>query len=90
MATRVITGGVGVIPGTSMFERRQSFLDDLDHVRTLLMYEPRGHSAMSGGDPAAAQAAGRRLGRAVHRGERVSANAHGTIGVATVLVATAG
>ncbi|MQA10652.1 MAG: proline racemase [Pseudonocardiaceae bacterium] len=45
---RVITGGVGVIPGDTMFERRQYFVENLDHIRQLLMYEPRGHEAMSG------------------------------------------
>ncbi len=48
MPTRVLTGGVGVIPGATMFERRQHFVEHLDHLRTLLMYEPRGHAAMSG------------------------------------------
>lgn len=48
MATRVITGGVGVIPGDTMFARREWFLEHSDDLRTLLMYEPRGHSAMSG------------------------------------------
>jgi proline racemase len=48
MPTRVITGGVGVIPGATMADRRRYFLDHLDDIRTLLMYEPRGHSAMSG------------------------------------------
>ncbi|HEU5157940.1 MAG TPA: proline racemase family protein [Streptosporangiaceae bacterium] len=48
MPTRVITGGVGVIPGATMAERRRHFMAELDHIRTLLMYEPRGHGAMSG------------------------------------------
>jgi proline racemase len=48
MPTRVVTGGVGVVPGATMAERRQHFIDHLDHIRTLLMYEPRGHGAMSG------------------------------------------
>jgi proline racemase len=48
MPTRVITGGLGVIPGATMAERRRHFMEHLDHIRTLLMYEPRGHSAMSG------------------------------------------
>ncbi|MEX0172714.1 proline racemase family protein, partial [Streptomyces sp. LMG1-1-1.1] len=48
MPTRVITGGVGVIPGATMAERRAHFLAHMDHLRTLLMYEPRGHAAMSG------------------------------------------
>jgi proline racemase len=48
MPTRVITGGVGVIPGATMAERRRHVILHLDHLRTLLMYEPRGHAAMSG------------------------------------------
>jgi proline racemase len=48
MPTRVITGGVGVIPGATMAERRTYFLEHLDHLSTLLRYEPRGHAAMSG------------------------------------------
>ena len=48
MPTRVITGGVGAIPGATMAERKLHFEAQLDDLRTLLMYEPRGHSAMSG------------------------------------------
>jgi proline racemase len=48
MPTRVVTGGVGVIPGATMAERRQWFIENSDELRTFLMYEPRGHSAMSG------------------------------------------
>ena len=48
MPTRVITGGVGVLPGATMFERRQRFLAERDDLRTLLMCEPRGTGWMSG------------------------------------------
>lgn len=48
MPTRVITGGVGVFPGGTMAERRQWFMANNDHLRTLLMCEPRGHASMSG------------------------------------------
>jgi proline racemase len=48
MPTRVITGGLGALPGTSMRERRLYFEEHLDDLRLLLMREPRGHSAMSG------------------------------------------
>src|SRR5581483_4567796 len=40
MPTRVITGGVGTIPGATMAERRAHFRQHLDRLRTLLMYEP--------------------------------------------------
>ena len=45
MPTRVITGGVGVLPGASMLERKELFERDQDGLRTLLMHEPRGHGA---------------------------------------------
>jgi len=48
MPTRVVVGGVGVIPGETMFERRRHFMAHQDGLRRLLMTEPRGHSAMSG------------------------------------------
>lgn len=48
MPTRVITGGVGTLPGATMAERRLWFMENRDGLRRLLMREPRGHSAMSG------------------------------------------
>ncbi|MFU8850225.1 proline racemase family protein [Micromonospora sp. SL1-18] len=89
MPTRVITGGVGVIPGSSMAERRQHFLDHLDHIRTLLMFEPRGHSAMSGAilqPPTRPDADWGVL--YIEVSGCLPMCGHGTIGVATVLVET--
>ena len=43
MPTRVIVGGVGVIPGVDDGERRQWFMAHRDDLRLLLMNEPRGH-----------------------------------------------
>ncbi|HVN11195.1 MAG TPA: proline racemase family protein [Kineosporiaceae bacterium] len=48
MPTRVVTGGVGVIPGETMLDRRRWFRAHSDGLRRLLMNEPRGHGAMSG------------------------------------------
>jgi proline racemase len=48
MPTRVVVGGVATIPGASMFERREYAREHLDDLRRFLMYEPRGHQAMSG------------------------------------------
>jgi proline racemase len=89
MPTRVITGGVGVIPGSSMAERRQYFLDNLDDIRTLLMYEPRGHGAMSGAilqPPTRPDADWGVL--FIEVSGCLPMCGHGTIGVATVLVET--
>lgn len=48
MPTRVITAGFGTLPGRTMLERSQHVATELDGWRRLLMYEPRGHQAMSG------------------------------------------
>ncbi|QDP95210.1 proline racemase [Microlunatus elymi] len=48
MPTRVVTGGIGTIPGETANERRLHFIEHLDHLRHFLMDEPRGHGAMSG------------------------------------------
>ena len=48
MPTRVVTGGVGVIPGDTMNDKRLYFIEHLDDIRKFLMFEPRGHGAMSG------------------------------------------
>ncbi|MGO2938298.1 MAG: proline racemase family protein, partial [Glutamicibacter arilaitensis] len=40
MPTRVITGGVGTIPGKTMAARRLWLMENSDHIRKLLMNEP--------------------------------------------------
>ncbi|WP_172381907.1 proline racemase family protein [Streptomyces sp. MNP-20] len=89
MPTRVITGGVGVIPGATMAERRLHFIEHLDQLRTLLMYEPRGHAAMSGAilqPPTRPDADYGVL--YIEVSGLLPMCGHGTIGVATVLVET--
>jgi proline racemase len=80
---------VGVIPGETMAARRAYFLEHLDHLRTLLMYEPRGHSAMSGAilqPPTRPDADYGVL--FIEVSGCLPMCGHGTIGVATVLVET--
>ncbi|GLZ35124.1 proline racemase [Lentzea sp. NBRC 105346] len=89
MPTRVITGGVGVIPGATMADRRRHFVEHLDHIRQLLINEPRGHSAMSGAilqPPARDDADWGVL--FIEVSGCLPMCGHGTIGVATVLVET--
>ncbi|MDQ1122513.1 proline racemase [Microbacterium trichothecenolyticum] len=89
MPTRVIVGGVGVLPGETMEQRRQWFLQHRDHVRTFLMTEPRGHSAMSGAilqPPTRPDADWGVL--YIEVSGCLPMCGHGTIGVATVLVET--
>jgi proline racemase len=89
MPTRVVTGGLGPVPGASMQERRLYFEEHLDHLRLLLMREPRGHSAMSGAflqPPTRPDADWGVL--FVEVSGLLPMCGHGTIGVATVLVET--
>jgi proline racemase len=89
MPTRVIVGGVGVLPGATMAERRAYMIDKGDELRTLLMYEPRGHSAMSGAilQPPTRDDADWGVVYIEVSG-CLPMCGHGTIGVATVLVET--
>ncbi|MBM4429897.1 MAG: proline racemase [Chloroflexi bacterium] len=48
MYARVVTGGVPHIPGQTMVEKWQWAQQNLDGLRTLLMFEPRGNSLQSG------------------------------------------
>lgn len=45
---RMITGGLGHIPGNTMPEKQKYFRENLDHLRTGLMFEPRGHNDQFG------------------------------------------
>jgi proline racemase len=89
MPTRVITSGVGVLPGATMFERMQHVVTQRDDLRTLLMFEPRGHAAMSGAilqPPISPDAdAGVVF---IEVSGCLPMCGHGTIGTATVLVET--
>ncbi|HXJ80647.1 MAG TPA: proline racemase family protein [Candidatus Methylomirabilis sp.] len=43
---RLLTSGLGRLPGGTMAEKRRWFQEHLDHVRTGLCLEPRGHRAL--------------------------------------------
>jgi proline racemase len=45
---RVITGGLPLIEGNTVLEKRRYFREHFDHLRTGLMFEPRGHADMYG------------------------------------------
>ncbi|MGP4113525.1 proline racemase family protein [Streptomyces sp. 4N509B] len=89
MPTRVVTGGVGTLPGATMAERREWFARHSDDVRTLLMYEPRGHAAMSGAILQPPTRPDADVGVLfIEVSGLLPMCGHGTIGVATVLVET--
>jgi proline racemase len=89
MPTRVITGGVGPIPGETMLDRKLHFERHMDDLRLLLMREPRGHGAMSGAilqPPLRPEADWGVV--FIEVSGCLPMCGHGTIGVATVLVET--
>lgn len=45
---RIVTRGLPPIPGDTILEKRRHCREHLDHVRTALMWEPRGHADMYG------------------------------------------
>ena len=45
---RVVIGNRPELPGSSMIEKRAFFAENFDWIRKGLMFEPRGHEAMSG------------------------------------------
>ncbi|NNN09943.1 MAG: proline racemase family protein [Acidimicrobiaceae bacterium] len=89
MPTRVVTGGIGVIPGDTMNEKRLYFIEHLDDIRKFLMFEPRGHGAMSGAIVQPSTRADAEFGVVyIEVSGCLPMCGHGTIGLATVLVET--
>ena len=89
MPTRVITGGIGVLPGATMNDKRLHVMNERDDLRTLLMFEPRGHASMSGAILQPSTRPDCDWGVVyIEVSGCLPMCGHGTIGVATVLVET--
>jgi proline racemase len=89
MPTRVVVGGVGMLPGDTMAERRRWFIEHSDGLRRLLMNEPRGHSAMSGAILQPPTRPDADVGVLfIEVSGCLPMCGHGAIGVATVLIET--
>ena len=87
MPTRVVIDGYGEIPGATMFEKRAHFMKHDDGFRQWLMFEPRGHSAMSGAILQKPTRSDADWGVVyIEVSGCLPMCGHGTIGVATVLV----
>ncbi len=86
---RILTGGVPPVPGETILERRRYFQEHLDHLRRLLMWEPRGHQDMYGcvlTPPVSPEA---RYGVLFMHNEGYSTMCgHGIIGLVTALIET--
>jgi proline racemase len=81
---RIVTGGVEPLQGRTVLERRRDALARLDHVRRLLVYEPRGHADMYGCHVVPANDDGADLGVVFfHNAGYSTACGHGTIALVT-------
>ena len=84
---RIVTGGVGPIPGATILEKRRHAQEHLDDVRALLVNEPRGHADMYGCFVTEPVAEGSDLGVLFfHNAGFSTACGHGTIALATYAI----
>jgi trans-L-3-hydroxyproline dehydratase len=86
---RIITGGLPALEGDTILARRRFMTDRLDHLRTALMWEPRGHADMYGciiTPPVSPEADFGVL--FLHNEGYSSMCGHGIIGVTTVVIET--
>ena len=86
---RIIVGGIPYIPGNTMFEKKRHIEEQWDEIRQLLMYEPRGHSVMSGAILTQPTVPGADIGLVfIEVSGCLPMCGHDTIGACTVLVET--
>ena len=81
---RIVTGGAAPLEGATILERRRFALEEADHVRRLLVFEPRGHADMYGCHVVPPNDDGADLGVVFFHNEGYStACGHGTIALVT-------
>ena len=81
---RIVTGGVEPLRGATILDKRRDALERLDHVRRMLVYEPRGHADMYGCHVVAPNDDGADLGVVFfHNAGYSTACGHGTIALVT-------
>ena len=86
---RIVNGGIDPIHGKTMLEKRRYALEHLDHVRQLLVCEPRGHADMYGCFLTDPVDNGADLGVLFfHNAGYSTACGHGTIALATAAIET--
>src|SRR5690606_5783455 len=85
---RIVTAGIPRIPGATILDKRAWVRDNIDHVRTTLMHEPRGHADMYGCYLVEPVTAGADFGVIfMHNQGYSDMCGHGIIALATVAVA---
>jgi proline racemase len=81
---RIVTGGAPPLEGATILERRRFAREHADHVRRLVVYEPRGHADMYGCHVVPPNDDGADLGVVFFHNEGYStACGHGTIALVT-------
>jgi proline racemase len=81
---RIVTGGVPSLEGRTILEKRRFAAERLDHVRRLLVHEPRGHADMYGCFVTEPEDDGADLGVVFfHNAGYSTACGHGTIALVT-------
>jgi proline racemase len=81
---RIVTGGVEPLRGATILDKRRDALERCDHVRRLLVYEPRGHADMYGCHVVEPNDDGADLGVVFfHNAGYSTACGHGTIALVT-------
>jgi proline racemase len=86
---RIVTGGVDPLAGRSILDKRRFAAEELDHVRRLLVYEPRGHADMYGCFVTEPEDADADLGVVFfHNAGYSTACGHGTIALVTWAIET--
>jgi proline racemase len=81
---RIVTGGVGTLQGRTILDKRRFAGERLDHVRRLLVNEPRGHADMYGCFVTEPAGDGADLGAVFfHNAGYSTACGHGTIALVT-------
>jgi proline racemase len=81
---RIVTGGAAPLEGRTILDKRRWAAEHLDHVRRLLVYEPRGHADMYGCFVTEPEDEGADLGVVFfHTAGYSTACGHGTIALVT-------
>lgn len=81
---RIVSGGVGPLPGRTILDKRRYAAEHLDRIRRLLVFEPRGHADMYGCFVTEPEDEGADLGVVFfHNAGYSTACGHGTIALVT-------
>jgi proline racemase/trans-L-3-hydroxyproline dehydratase len=81
---RIVTGGAEALLGKTILDKRRYAAANVDHIRKLLVFEPRGHADMYGGFVTQPEDDGADLGVVFFHNEGYStACGHGTIALVT-------